>query len=67
MKEETEERPQGLVDRAVESWLSSSEGLDKAVDEPVELRVVLAELGDLADGMDDGRVVLSSKVLPDLG
>ena len=58
--------PAESVDRDVEKRLSSSELLDEAVDEPVELRISLAESVDLADGVDDSRVVLAAEGFTDI-
>src|SRR6266446_258665 len=51
---------------SVERRSSSSKGLDKAVDEPVEPGVFLPEVVDLAHRMNDGGVVLAAELLPDL-
>ena len=45
----------------------STERLQKFIDDCVERGIVLAFVFDFSDGVNDGRVMLAAKALPDLG
>ena len=57
----------GFVRGDVEELWVSSQRIDQSLDHPVEVGVGAAERVDLADRVNDGRVVFSAEGLADIG